>query len=240
MFELEKTIDQYKNELLSNPSLNEDAVNELLSHLGDEMDTLKMKGLSEEESFWIARHRMGNTDAIHQEFSKINRSLVWQKRLIWFFLGYLILSLGPTLMKFAAMPFIIWDLRWASVKVPFFGQDFSLPFLPYLFILFITGSLLSSVFNPDNSLFQRVGTNKSLFMKGSRYKFVFWIILGFILIKGTDYLTSLFMVGHIDKNTLVNLQFSQSLFSFLWPWFLIGICVVLSFIYRQREPKVVA
>ena len=88
MFELNKKIENWHNELIANQSMDETDVNELIYHLKDNIEEFNKKGLSEEESYWIAKHRLGDTQALSIEFSKVNQALIWKKRMLWLLLGY--------------------------------------------------------------------------------------------------------------------------------------------------------
>ncbi len=57
--------------------------NELESHLHDAMADLQSRGLSQEEAFWIARHRLGPVFDLADQFAKANPARVWQDRIFW-------------------------------------------------------------------------------------------------------------------------------------------------------------
>jgi len=88
-FNLEKSIAQWKSTLYQNDSLTEDAIAELESHLLDETDELYAKGLNEEEAFFIARKRLGETDLLVSEFEKLDDNLLSFNRIRFLFIGIL-------------------------------------------------------------------------------------------------------------------------------------------------------
>ena len=90
MFELEKAIKNWRCSLLQNQNLLESDVDELESHLRDEVDSLMLAGLSVEEAFMISTHRIGDSEVVGQEFTKVNPSLAWRRRVFWMFLGVLV------------------------------------------------------------------------------------------------------------------------------------------------------
>ncbi len=57
--------------------------NELESHLRDAMADLRPRGLSEEEAFWIARHRLGAVADLAEQFAKADPARVWKDRIFW-------------------------------------------------------------------------------------------------------------------------------------------------------------
>ena len=57
--------------------------NELESHLHDSMKDLQNRGLSEEEGFWIARHRLGTAPELADQFAKADPGRIWKDRIFW-------------------------------------------------------------------------------------------------------------------------------------------------------------
>ncbi len=89
MFELKKALEEWHKNLQSGKTFLKTDIQELETHLLDEMDNLKAKGLSEQEAFWVSRSRLGEPKDLGHEFSKINGSLVWGFRIFWMALGVL-------------------------------------------------------------------------------------------------------------------------------------------------------
>jgi hypothetical protein len=58
-------------------------IDELESHLKDEIDRLKSQGLSEQEAFIVGTHRLGKPDALADEFAKVNESLWLRTKCFW-------------------------------------------------------------------------------------------------------------------------------------------------------------
>ena len=93
MFELDKSILEWKRSFQQNCSLNEESIDELESHLRESVFELNRKGLSEEESFFVAMNRLGYAPALDAEFEKNSPLGVNQDRLIWMLSGYLGVSI---------------------------------------------------------------------------------------------------------------------------------------------------
>lgn len=83
MFDLKKEITKWRMRLSEKQTCDKSDLDELESHLEDEIDQLKLKGLSEQEAFFVAAHRLGDTDELACEFAKVNRSLVLRKKLFY-------------------------------------------------------------------------------------------------------------------------------------------------------------
>lgn len=90
MFELERAIQDWRNGLLQSQSILESDVDELESHVRDEVDSLMLAGLSTEEAFMVSIHRTGDIETVGQEFAKVNPSLAWRRRVFWMLFGVLV------------------------------------------------------------------------------------------------------------------------------------------------------
>lgn len=90
MFQLENAIENWKSGLLCNQNITDGNADELENHLRDEVDSLMLSGLSDQEAFMVASHRIGDQQAIGQEFAKVNPSLAWRRRAFWMFFGILV------------------------------------------------------------------------------------------------------------------------------------------------------
>jgi hypothetical protein len=82
MFELESQIRKWRGHLRSSGSLNEQDLEELESHLRDSIDDLASSGITTEEAFLVSIRRMGDTDALGDEFAKITTESVWRQLLV--------------------------------------------------------------------------------------------------------------------------------------------------------------
>jgi hypothetical protein len=73
MFELDKQMERWRSELRASHRYDPSDIDELEAHVLDQMEDLKAKGLTEEEAFWVAVHRVGDVDSLNREFSKLIR-----------------------------------------------------------------------------------------------------------------------------------------------------------------------
>jgi hypothetical protein len=99
MFDLKTAIENWKNQFSEKGALKKENIEELESHVLDEIEALKNKGLSTEESFWIANKRLGSEGALIQEFSKVNSGAIWANRLAWMFLGTTLWGMANSLLN---------------------------------------------------------------------------------------------------------------------------------------------
>ncbi len=81
MFDLEREIQTWKGRLGAKGKIRALALDELESHLRDEVDELSARGLAADEAFLIAIKRIGNLDAIAGEFGRGATEELW-KRLV--------------------------------------------------------------------------------------------------------------------------------------------------------------
>jgi hypothetical protein len=83
MFNLNDEISKWRSSLAESQTLETSDIDELESHLREEIEQLVTAKLSQQEAFWVARHRLGDADSLAEEFAKINASVLWRKRLFW-------------------------------------------------------------------------------------------------------------------------------------------------------------
>jgi hypothetical protein len=95
MFDLSKSTADWLGDLRQSGALEEADLEELGSHLNDEMEQLMDKGLSEREAFWVATSRVGSREELSEEYAKANSRAVWRHRFLWMAVGafaYFVLS----------------------------------------------------------------------------------------------------------------------------------------------------
>ncbi len=97
MFDLNTAITNWRQELGQNDALDTGDLNEMESHLRDEIEGLAGGGLSQEEAFIIAAHRLGDTGQIAAEFAKVHGSRIGRRRFFWMLTGVLAFIFARTL-----------------------------------------------------------------------------------------------------------------------------------------------
>jgi hypothetical protein len=73
-FDLNSAMRQWLERLGQSPQIEAENLKELESHVRDSVVQLQCKGLSSEESFLVATHRVGNPEKLEPEFAKVNRN----------------------------------------------------------------------------------------------------------------------------------------------------------------------
>ena len=86
-FNLNAAIENWRDELAAQPNLASDDRRELEAHLRDAVMELRQRGLNEEESFWLARRRVGQPQQLGEEFVKVDPAKVWRERVFWMLLA---------------------------------------------------------------------------------------------------------------------------------------------------------
>jgi hypothetical protein len=89
MFDLNEQIIKWRSNLAQSQTLGNSDIDELESHLREEIENLKASNLSDEEAFLIATHRLGSTDSLAVEYEKINRGIKFRNKLSWIATGVL-------------------------------------------------------------------------------------------------------------------------------------------------------
>lgn len=95
MFDLNEQIGKWRNGLARSEAFQGRDIDELESHLREEIENLMAAKLSEQEAFSVAAHRLGDANALAGEFAKINTPTLLTNRLCWMAVGvllYLILA----------------------------------------------------------------------------------------------------------------------------------------------------
>lgn len=90
MSDVEERIAQWHAELARSQAIAAPDIEELSSHLREEIGRLQATGLSEVEAFLVARHRLGDVAGLAQEFRKVNGDWRPTERLSWMALGALV------------------------------------------------------------------------------------------------------------------------------------------------------
>ena len=86
-FDLNLAIRLWRENLAQSPALRTENLNELESHLRDSVAALQTRGLATEEAFLVATRRLGQSQQLEPEFSKLNRGNIWLGRAIWMLIG---------------------------------------------------------------------------------------------------------------------------------------------------------
>ncbi len=90
MFDLDRAVAEWKRSLLEESPCSLGDVRELEAHLFDLMEDFRLSGLTDEEAFAMALHRIGDGACLKREFTKVHRkrlvrSTALRMSLAWLF-----------------------------------------------------------------------------------------------------------------------------------------------------------
>lgn len=102
MFDLNEQIEEWRCALAQSEAVDKSDIDELESHLREEIERLISLKLSDEEAFWVAIHRVGDTGALAGEFAKVNWPGMLRKRVFWMVAGVLAYLLASYLASAAS------------------------------------------------------------------------------------------------------------------------------------------
>jgi hypothetical protein len=238
MFELKTELEKWRTQLSSNEACQESDLNELESHLKDNIEELNKKGLSEEESYWIAKHRLGDTEALNIEFSKVNQAFIWRKRMLLLLLGYFVFTLIPKLVSLVTLSLYFLDLKWMFFRTPSLSPDYRVPIPLFLLILFIIGGIFC-IITSQKTIFKKNKIDQPNYLPKLKmgYKFVI-AFLGIYLITafGNLYLP-IIISQKFNRTTFGFISASGSIFSMLWNIFLFISLVIITLVLLKDEKK---
>ncbi|ADB39813.1 permease prefix domain 1-containing protein [Spirosoma linguale] len=86
-FDLSQATQTWLSQLEQRGTFTKDDLRELQSHLLDGMDALQATGLSQQEAFLVATHRVGPLDVLAEEFGKLDRPAQPQRESVLLLLG---------------------------------------------------------------------------------------------------------------------------------------------------------
>jgi hypothetical protein len=100
---IERRIEQWRTDMSGREPFSTADIDELESHMRDDIDHLKASGLSDDEAFLVARRRLGDTAALECEYSKVDLSRRLFQRLSWGIMGVLLYFTALTLANAASV-----------------------------------------------------------------------------------------------------------------------------------------
>ena len=125
-FDLNAAIESWRQELAAQPNLASDDRRELETHLGDAIAGFQQRGLNDEESFWLARRRVGQPQQLAEEFVKADPAKAWGERIFWMALGITVFWQLTLILNFAigiALYYLSPGLRFLYVKGGFWPTE---------------------------------------------------------------------------------------------------------------------
>jgi hypothetical protein len=125
-FDLNAAIETWRNELAAQPNLASDDRRELETHLRDALASFQQRGLNDEESFWLARRRVGQPRQLGEEFVKADLAKAWRERIFWMALGIIVFWELTQILTFAAgitLYYLFPSLHELYIKSGFWPTD---------------------------------------------------------------------------------------------------------------------
>lgn len=98
VFDLSTAVERWRGELAMQHHLTPDILRELEHHLHDAIAEFQKAGLTDEESFWIARRRIGHPQQLDEEFEKADPIAVWKNRGLWMVTGLMVVNYWQSLL----------------------------------------------------------------------------------------------------------------------------------------------
>jgi hypothetical protein len=115
---IEKHIQEWRCSMQQKELFKTADLDELESHLREEIDSLTQKGILEDEAFVIAVHRLGDEDGLEKEFHKINSGMIWKRGIFWMLGGYFLINVFVTLIYTVQSAYMLW-IHWGDLPIPF-------------------------------------------------------------------------------------------------------------------------
>lgn len=101
-FDLSAALQTWREELAAQPNLTAETRRELETHVNDTVAEMRQRGLSDEESFWLARRRVGQPKELSQEFASAERENPGREWVLWFAIVFYIMTLWQNITGFLA------------------------------------------------------------------------------------------------------------------------------------------
>ncbi|MET2984365.1 permease prefix domain 1-containing protein [Aureibaculum conchae] len=203
-----------------NPNITIDNTNELESHILEEIEQLQKIGLVEEEAFLIAKKRMGNTDMLTQEFSKVNRKTYILNKIkpyingILLFIAFLsITELFLTVSIYLAKELGTNDANLNSVSIGVLTLITILP-IRFIYLLYKNENLNVRIF-------------KSLSL----------LIIAIIILRITIFFSTILLVNSLNKSSFDSLHISLKLYQIILVIFIFTFSFILTY-HSKKEKKV--
>jgi hypothetical protein len=133
-FDLSAAIESWQNQLAAQPDLTADNRRELEAHMQDSIAALQRRGLTEEESFWLACRRVGQPQQLAEEFVKVDPIAVWRDRVFWLAMGICVMRLWSGFPRY-----FLDRLRFGIIHL--FAVNFHLPDWVLFYVPFRTDGI---------------------------------------------------------------------------------------------------
>ena len=149
-YDLNAAIENWRTELAAQPNLTAEVRHELETHLRDTITGFQQRGLNDEESFWLARRRVGQFPQLNEEFQKVDPVEIWRERLFWMWLAlFLYFTLGSigNSLAFAVLPHNIQSKNFMPWQILQIVVSFGSVLIPLLLAILLAKGKLAGQFS---------------------------------------------------------------------------------------------
>jgi hypothetical protein len=225
MFQLKDSIENWKQKLSNSNSFTSSDIEELESHLLEEVDLLKEKELTEEEAFYVASSRLGSVELLSSEFTKINTNSIYLKRIAWFLGGYILISFIQQLIA----AFSLLSTSYLYTLNTLYPDQY--PYLSLIISVIISTIFLYFLLTPKYQLLSKIQSSFNyLFV----FKKLLLMLLFFLLIVmnslGFALLRSIVMNKiWISVEVYTKISVSETIFVTIWSIILCVTFMVISY-----------
>jgi hypothetical protein len=106
MFDLNEKISMWRSDLAQSETFYSSDIDELESHLREEIENLTDLRLSDEEAFLVANHRLGSKDSLVVEYGKVRRGIRFKQKISWMITGVLTYLLATHFTTFVSKDYV--------------------------------------------------------------------------------------------------------------------------------------
>jgi hypothetical protein len=103
-FNLSAALQNWREELAAQPHLTAENRRELEAHVTDTIAEMQQRGLSDEESFWLARRRVGWPKELGQEFANVGPKNPGREWVLWIAVAFYVLNLWQNISTLLVVP----------------------------------------------------------------------------------------------------------------------------------------
>lgn len=231
MFQLDKSLEDWKGKLINSNTMTESDVDELESHLLDEIDELKGKNLTEEESFYVACSRIGSVNLLSSEFGKVNFNLIWLKKFLWLLSGYLLIDFFKNFTEVLSCFTTVVIYKSTIINIDGIG------YLNLLLNVIFSVIVLCLLFLPRYLLISKLQSKFSYLYIHIKWLlllifsiFIFMNTLGFIMLRYP-------LLKVIDLAEYSSMIQGQTIFSMIWYIILCLLFIIMAFRNYRKANK---
>jgi len=148
-FDLNQKLQYWKNQLKKSNSFTDDNIEELESHVLDEMTSLQKNGLNEEESFIISQKRLGPTSIIKEEFQKVNTKMNFRIKILPYLNGilcYVIIRKLIYIIQTCTILLAANNISLKSISKQISQNELIQNYIPFILVSLILITLLTLAF----------------------------------------------------------------------------------------------